>query len=199
MWSDLFHALLRGPDQLRYFRHTHSPFSPWRRQTDRVVEATAQEAARYGIHAPVDRRRAYQLARLVVPDRHGNHLVDVVPDAYLAFSPPSAATFHAGRRSYASPSARRDALLRHPQTLAFLLTPPALARLGAGNSTAGGLAVLAGGEGGVSTDAIAARLAESMAGKAAPSDLRAYAEIVARLSAGVPAAGEPSGETDKAA
>jgi len=187
MLSDLLFALRRLRwDQVRYFRHTYSPFSPWRHQIAAVIEATRQQARRYGIDAAVvDRRRAYQAARMVVPDRLGEHLVDTVPDAYLAYSPPSAATYHAGRRKIPSPQKRREAFLSHPQILAYLLTPPRLARVGLGTSPAGGLVVIGAGEATIDQETLVRRLQEASRGKASGADCRAYAEILLRLHAGV--------------
>ncbi len=188
MLSDFLHALRRGRfDQLRYFRHTHSPLSPWRATINEVVRAAAQEAERYGIRAGVDRRRAYQVARMVVSNRHGEHLSDQVPDAYLAYSPPSAATFHNGKRSYPAPQQRRREFLAHPQTLAYMYTPPKLSRLGLGGSMAGGVAVIEpGDEAGIASKTVMARLQKLGAGKAPPSDLGAYADVLLKLHAGLP-------------
>ncbi len=188
MLSDFLHALRRGrSDQLRYFRHTHSPLSPWRATINEVVRASEQEAERYGIRASVDRRRAYQVARMVVSNRHGEHLSDQVPDAYLAYSPPSAATFHNGKRSYAAPAQRRREFLAHPQTLAYMLTPPKLSRLGLGGSMPGGVAVIEpGDEAEIASKTVMARLQKLGAGKAPPADLSAYADVLLKLHAGLP-------------
>lgn len=198
MLSDFFHALRHGPDQLRYFRHTHSPLSPWKGQIDEVVRVAEEEAARYGIDADVDRRRAYQVARMVVSDRHGDHLVDLLPDAYLAYSPPSAASFHAGKSSYPAPEERRRRFRRHPQTLAFLLTPPALSRAGLGGSPGGGLVVVTEAEADIDVDTVVGRLRERAAGKVGDSALRDYAGVLLKLHAGVPQEEEPE-DQDKAA
>ena len=193
MLSDFFHSL-RGVDQLRYFRHTHSPFSPWKDAVDELVTAIGREVERYGIRSKIDRRRAYQVARMVVANRQGDHLSDVVPDAYLAYSPPSAATYHAGKKKYDAPAARRQAFLDHPQTLAYLLTPAKLARLGVGSSPFGGLVVIEAGEEAVTLESLMSRLQHVVNGKAADADLRAYAEVVLRLHAGIAevAAEEPA-------
>lgn len=187
MLSDLLHALRHGLDQLRYFRHTHSPMSPWRATLNDLQRATEQEAARYGVVASVDRRRAYQVARMVISNRHGEHLSDQVPDAYIAYSPPSAATFHNGKRSYAAPVQRRRDFLVHPQTLAYLLTPPRLSRLGLGGSSAGGLVVIEPDDSAdVALKTVMARLQKLSAGKAPTADLRSYAEVLLKLHAGLP-------------
>ncbi len=203
MLRDLLFALRRCRwDQLRYWRHTYSPFSPWRDAIARVVDAAAREASRYGVRARVDRRRAYQVARMVVSNRHGEHLADLLPDAYLAYSPPSAATFHAGRRRYPPAAERREAFLRHPQTLAYLLTPPRLARRGVGGSPEGGLVVIEAGETEVPVVRILERLRERAGRGPSDSELRAYAELLARLHAGIPAAaggGEPDEDERRAA
>jgi hypothetical protein len=190
MLSDFFSALMRGLtlhgfDQMTHFRRTYSPFSPWKKATDKVIADTQVETARYGIKASVDRRRAYQVARIIVSDRRGEHLSDLVADAYLAFSPPSAATFHNGKRSYGDPHERLAAFRAHPQTLAYLLTPGKLARLGAGVSDSGRLVVIEPDET-VDLETVATRLHEVLGGKAGSGDLRAYAEILLRLHAGVP-------------
>ncbi|NKB88700.1 MAG: hypothetical protein GKS06_10815 [Acidobacteria bacterium] len=190
MLSDLISALIRGVtfhgfDQLTHFRRAHSPFSPWKAKTNEVVAQAQAEASRYGITAKVDRRRAYQVARLLVSNRRGDHLADMVSDAYSDFSPPSAATFHNGRRSYGDPRERLGAFRAHPQTLAYLLTPAKLARLGAGASPKGKLVVIDDGEQ-VNLETVATRLHEVLDGKAGSGDLRAYGEILLRLHAGVP-------------
>lgn len=146
MLSELLTALRGGMDQLRYHRHAHSRFSPWRQQVDEVIADARNEAARHGIDAVFDRRRAYQVARMVVADVHGVHLPQRVPDAYQAYSPPSAATFHDGKRCYPSPAQRLRAFRTHPQTLAYLAAPAGLARRGIGGSPPGGLGVIAAGE-----------------------------------------------------
>lgn len=197
MLSDLFHALRHGFDQIGYWRQTYSPLSPWKREIERVVSQARQESARYHVEAGVDRRRAYQVARMVIPNRLGEHLVDVVPDAYQAFSPPSAATFHSGRRQYDPPAERLAKLRHHPQTLAYLLTPPALCRLGIGVSTPGKVAVVGHGEE-VGTDEVVARLREQATGPVSDDALRAYADVVRRLSAGLPEEAEDDEEAEAA-
>jgi len=208
MLSDFFSALIRGLtlhgfDQMTHLRRAHSPFSPWRAATDKVVAQAQAEASRYGIMAKIDRRRAYQVTRMLVSNRHGEHLGDLVPDAYQEFSPASAATFHAGRRSYIDPNERLVTFRAHPQTLAYMLTPAKLARLGAGASTAGNLVVIGEGEQ-IDLETIATRLHEALDGKASSGDLRAYGEILLRLHAGVPepeleATDAESEETESAA
>ena len=203
MLSDFFNALwrlvtFRGIDELRYFRHTYSPLSPWRKATDEVIRATKAEAERYGIKASVERRRAYQVARMVVANRRGEHLIDLVPDAYQEYSPPSAATFHAGRRSYAPPAERVQAFRTHPQTLAYLLTPAKLARLGAGASDDERLVVIDADEQ-VELEAVATRLHDALGGKVASGDLRAYGQILLRLHAGVPETEDADAEESEAA
>ena len=177
MLSDFLHALCRGLDQLRYFRHTYSPMSPWRRKLNQLLSATKQEASRYGIAASVDRRRVYQVARMVVSNRNGEHLADQVPDAYIAYSPPSAATFHNGKRSYAAPEQRRQDFLAHP---------PRLSRLGLGGSAAGELVVMESDEGAdVALETVMARLKNLGAGKAPTAELSSYAEVLLKLHAGL--------------
>ena len=116
------------------------------------------------------------------------------PDAYQEFSPASAATFHTGRRSYVDPDARLKAFRAHPQTLAYMLTPAKLARLGAGASTPGHLVVIGEGEQ-IDLETVATRLHEALDGKPSSGDLRAYGEILLRLHAGVP---EPDFEASDA-
>lgn len=187
MLSDLLFALRRMKwNQLQYFRNTYSPMSPWRRQIATLVAATRTEAARYGVRSGIDRRRVYQVARMVVSNRRGEHLADLLPDAYLAYSPPSSATHHSGKRKYAAPAERREAFRAHAQTLAYLLTPAKLARVGVGASPDGGLVVIEAGESAISQEQVVQRLQSLVAGKASDADLRAYAEVLVRLHAGVP-------------
>lgn len=197
MLGDLFHALRRGPDQLRYFRHTYSPLSPWREEIRQVVETAGSEGSRYGVSGDVDRRNAYQVARMVVASRCGEHVVDLLPDAYLEYSPPSAAGFHTGKRQYGHPDERRKKFRRHPQTLAFLFCPAALARAGLGGSVPGGVGPVGAGEK-LDADAVAARLSEASDGKVSPSDAREYAATLVAFAAGRPKE-EESGESSKAA
>ncbi len=199
MLSDFFSALIRGLtlhgfDQMGHLRRAHSPVSPWRARTDQVVAQAQAEASRYGITAKIDRRRAYQVTRMLVSNRRGEHLSDLVADAYQEFSPTSAATFHAGRRSYVEPDDRLRGFRAHPQTLAYMLTPAKLARLGAGASSPGHLVVIAEGEK-LDLETVATRLHEALDGKPSSGDLRAYGEILLRLHAGVP---EPEPEVTDA-
>lgn len=197
MFADLWLALRRGWNELRYWRHTYSPFSPWKRRTDELIAATGEEASRYGIEAPaVDRRRAYQIARMVAPNRHGSHVVDVLPDAYRLYAPASKATVHAGRKSYPTIEERRRSFLTHPQTLAYLLTPAVLSRAGVGSSPRNGLIVCRPGETSVSASVVAQRLWKEMRGQVSKEALERYAGIVAALHAG-PA--EAKAETPEAA
>ncbi len=199
MLSDLLATLGRGFfDQLTYWRHTYSPLSPWRARCAATSEQLTAEAAKYGARSRLDPRRVYQLARGLVLSRRGEALVNLVPDAYLVFSPPSAATFHNGKRSYAAPADRRIAFLQHPQTLAYALTPPKLSRLGVGASPTGGLVVVGAGES-VNTETVVARLQKLVDGKASDADLRAYAEVLVRLDAGIPVAEPAAGPEPEAA
>ena len=187
MLADLFFALRRGWDQMTFWRQTYSPFSPWKRATDEIVSQTREEALRYGISKPsVDRRRAYQVARMLIADRHGDHLVDLLPDAHLVFNPPSAATFHSGKRSYSSRLERLQRFRQHPQTLAFLLTPPELARRGVGASSDAGLVVIRSGEKRIEVGQIAKRLRDAVGTKVAETSLHPYAELLAALHRGLP-------------
>lgn len=198
MLSDLFHALRRGPDQLRYFRHTYSPFSPWRAAIAEVTETAGSEASRYGATGEVDPRRVYQVARMVVSNRHGEHLSDLLPDAWLVFSPPSAAGFHNGKRQYDSPVERRKKFLRHPQTLAYLLCPPALSRAGVGASVQHGVGPIREGEQLEEADVVS-RLEVQAAGKLPAGGAREYAGILLGLAAGIPEENRPSEDGAKAA
>lgn len=192
MLSDLFHALFAlpvNPDQLTYWRHTYLPMSPWRKAVDDVVSGTLEEAERYRLTGVrVDRRRAYQVARMAVADRRGRHLNAIAPDAYSLFCPPSAATLHAGKRSYDPPAERLLAMQRHPQILAFLMTPASLSRWSIGPSPAGGLIVIAPGEENADPGSIAERLRERVDGKVDEARLHAFAELLVRLRAGAPKA-----------
>jgi len=201
MLRDFFSALTRGLtfhgfDQMTHLRRAHSPLSPWRAATDTVVAQARAEAARYGITAKVDRRRAYQVTRMLVSNRRGEHLGDMVPDAYREFSPTSAATVHAGRRGYVDPDDRLTKFRAHPQTLAYMLTPAKLARLGAGASTDGHLVVIGEGER-IDLETVATRLHKALDGKPSSGDLRAYGEILLRLHAGLPAPETADGESEE--
>ena len=132
MLADLFRTPGKGvAEQLTYWAHTYLPFSRWRQAIGEVIDEATKEVGRYGISAvTVDRRRAYQVARMVVPNRRGEHLADLTPDAYNAFSPTCCAKSHSGKKKIAGPEERRSRYLQHPQTLAYLLMPAGLARLG---------------------------------------------------------------------
>ena len=198
MFSDLVHALIEfpfNPDQLTYWRHTYLPMSPWKRAIDDVVSGALEQAERYRLTGVrVDSRRAYQVARLVVADRDGSHLNAIVPDAYARFCPPSAATLHAGRRSYEPPAERLRALRSHPQVLAFLMTPTSLARRGIGGSPAGGLIVIEAGEENVDPGTVAERLRKRLEGGLDEAELHAFAELLVRLRVGAPRAAQEDGE-----
>lgn len=200
MLRDLLLALRHRKGQFTYWRHTYSPLSPWRRQMREIVEATLAEAARYRLEgANVDRRRAYQVARMLVPSRQGEHLSDLLPDAWLVFNPPSAATFHSGKRSYDPPGERRAAFRRHPQTLAYLLTPVEMARLGVGGSPPGGLVVIEAGEAKADPGTVEGRLRDLVDGRVPEAELHAYAEQLVRLRAGLPKEEQEEQDEDKAA
>ncbi len=187
MLADLFMTPGKGfAEQLTYWAHTYLPFSRWRQAIDEVVAQTAQEASRYGISArPVDRRRAYQVARMMVPNRHGEHLVDLTPDAYNQFSPTSCAKSHSGKKKIATAAERQRLYRTHPQTLAYLLTPTPLARLRLGGSAPGTICGAPMAEAAAPADAIASSLREQAAGKGG-ADVDALAGIVAQLHAGPP-------------
>lgn len=187
MLADLFMTPGKGfAEQLTYWAHTYLPFSRWREPTDEVIAQTLEEAARYGISsAPVDRRRAYQVARMTVPNRHGEHLPDLTPDAYNLFSPTSCAKSHQGKKKIAPPAERRQQYRAHPQTLAYLLTPTTLARLGLGGSAPGTICGVSLGEAAPPADAIAAKLREQIGGKGG-AEIEQFARIVAGLRAGPP-------------
>lgn len=192
MLADLLMALKRGRNQFQFWRQTYSPLSRWKAATDEVIEAVREEARRYGIEdAQVDRRRAYQIARMTVPNRHGDHVVDLLPNAYWHYAPTSKATVHSGRKQYPTIAERRAAFMSHPQTLAYLMTPPELARLGIGGSADGGIVVLGEGESEVDKSAVAQRLWKATSGQASKAVLERFADVLARLSAGpVAEAGE---------
>lgn len=185
MLADLLMALKRGRNQFQFWRQTYSPLSRWKAATDEIVEAAREEARRYGIEeAQVDRRRAYQIARMTVPNRHGDHVVDILPDAYWHYAPTSKATVHSGRKEYPTIAERRAAFMSHPQTLAYLMTPSELARMGIGGSPDGGVAVIREGESELDKSAVAQRLWKATSGKASKAVLERYAEVLARLGAG---------------
>jgi hypothetical protein len=187
MLADLLMTPGKGvAEQLTYWAHTYLPFSDWRGAIDEVVQETKKEAGRYGISSPeVDRRRAYQVARMVVPNRHGDHLPDLTPDAYNAFSPTCCAKTHSGKKKIAAPAERRAAYLRHPQTLAYLLTPPALSRLGLGASAPGTVVGVPLSEAAPPADVIAGELRQRLGGKGG-AEVDQYAKVVATLHAGPP-------------
>lgn len=185
MLADLWFALRRGWDQLTYWRHTYSPISPWRRQTDEVVAIAKEEARRYGLQGVrVDRRRAYQVARMVIPNRHGDHVVDLLPDAYQVYAPTCCASTQAGKKEFAPLLERRDGFRRHPQTLAYLLTPPRLSRRGVGSSPYQGLVIIEPGEPTPDAGTLAERLRQGLGRRAPKAAVRRYAEVLAHLHAG---------------
>lgn len=187
MLADLLMTPGKGvAEQLTYWAHTYLPLSRWRTAIDEVVEQVRQEAARYGMSSvSVDRRRAYQVARMTVPNRHGEHLADLTPDAYNFFNPTCCAKTHSGKKKIAGPAERSAAFMRHPQTLAYLLTPPALSRLGLGGSAPGTVVGVPLGEAAPPADAIAQQLREKTGGKGG-AEIDAYAQIIAKLHAGPP-------------
>ncbi len=187
MLADLFRTPGKGvAEQLTYWAHTYLPFSRWRRAIGEVIDEATKEAGRYGISAAaVDRRRAYQVARMLVPNRRGEHLADLTPDAYNAFSPTCCAKSHSGKKKIAGPEERRTSYLRHPQTLAYLLTPVGLARMGLGASAPGTIVGAAIGEAALPSDVIANDLHEQLGGKGG-SAVEHFAKVVAALQAGLP-------------
>jgi hypothetical protein len=180
--------LLRTPgkgvaEQQTYWAHTYLPFSRWRKATNDVVAEATATAVSFGISgAAVDRRRAYQVARMVVPNRHGEHLADLTPDAYNSFSPTSCAKSHSGKKPIAAPADRRAAYVRHPQTLAYLLTPVSLARQGVGGSEPGTVVGVSISDAAPSAGAIASDLSEKLGGKGG-ADVDRFAKVIAALSA----------------
>ncbi|MGD8328599.1 MAG: hypothetical protein PVJ49_04130 [Acidobacteriota bacterium] len=184
MLADLFMIFGKGvAEQLTYWAHTYLP-GRWRKPTDEVIEETTAEARRYGISSPtIDRRRAYQVARMVVPNRHGDHLADLTPDAYNAFSPTSCAKSHSGKKKIAGPAERKAAYLRHPQTLAYLMTPPELSRLGLGGSAPETVCGVTLGQAAPPASVVAGELREQIAGKGGAAVDR-YAEVVVALHSG---------------
>ena len=187
MLADLFMTPGKGcAEQLTYWAHTFLPFGRWRRPTNEVIAETTREASRYGISgASVDRRRAYQVARMVVPNRRGEHLADLAPDAYNDFSPTSCAKSHSGKKKIAPPAERLPKFMKHPQTLAYLLTPPGLARKGLGSSAPGTIAGVSTGETSPPAGVIAGDLREQIGGKGGGAVDR-FAKVVATLHAGPP-------------
>lgn len=184
MLADLFMTIGKGvAEQLTYWCHTYLPLNRWRKPTDDAIAAITQAAGQYGITpASVDRRRAYQLARMLVPNRRGDHLADVAPDAYNAFSPTSCAKSHSGKKKIAGPDERRAQFLRHPQTLAYLLTPSTLARAGIGTSAPGTILGVAVDEAAPPASVIAGNLREQGGGAGRAVD--ELAAVVAKLHAG---------------
>lgn len=187
MLADLFRTPGKGvAEQLTYWAHTYLPFSRWRRAIGEVIDSATKEAGRYGISvAAVDRRRAYQVARMIVPNRRGEHLADLTPDAYNAFSPTSCAKSHSGKKKIAGPEERRTRYLQHPQTLAYLLTPAGLSRMGLGASAPGTVVGVTLGEAAPPTGVIASDLHEQLGGKGGGA-VDEFAKVVAALHAGLP-------------
>jgi hypothetical protein len=187
MLADLFMTRGKGfAEQLTYWAHTYLPFGRWRKPTDEVIAEAVNEAKRYGISsASVDRRRAYQVVRMMVPNRHGAHLPDLTPDAYNEFSPTCCAKSHQGKKKIAAPGERKALYRAHPQTLAYLLTPTSLARLGLGGSAPGTICGVSMTEAAPPAAAIAASLRDQIAGKGG-AEIDQFARIVAGLRAGPP-------------
>lgn len=197
MLADLFMALRRGIDQLTYWCHTYLPFNRWRQATNEVIATAKEEAARLGLQGvAVDRRRAYQVARMTVTSRRGEHLSDLLPNAYRVYSPTSCATTHSGKKKFEPPAQRRDGFRRHPQTLAYLFTPPSLARMGLGGSLPGTLIGVGLDEPTPPAGVIANRIREEYGRGTGGSAVDQFAQIVARLHAGPPeaVAGPPEDE-----
>ncbi len=201
MFADFFMALRRGVDQLTYWCHTYLPFTPWRGRTDQVLATTAEEGRRYDLDKiTVDRRRAYQIARMTVTNRRGEHLSDLLPDAYWVYSPTSCAKTQSGKKKFKSLVERRDGFRGHPQTLAYLMTPPGLARVGIGASPPGTLLGVGLDESTPPSGVIANRIREQLSG-GGEGAVDEYATVVARLHAG-PRSEEveaPAGAPDAAA
>ncbi len=187
MLADLFKTPGKGvAEQLTYWAHTYLPFGRWRKATDEVIAQIDKETAAYGISsASVDRRRAYQVARMMVPNRHGEHLADLTPDAYNRFSPTCCAKSHSGKKKIAPPAERAAQYIAHPQTLAYVMTPPALSRLGLGASAPGTICGVPIDEATPPVGAIASDLTERLGGKGGAM-VNEYAKIVAQLHGGPP-------------
>jgi hypothetical protein len=186
MFADFFMALRRGIDQLTYWCHTYLPFNRWRGRTDEVLAATAEEAKRYQVDKiTLDRRRAYQVARMTVTSRRGEHLSDLLPDAYWVFQPTSCATTQSGKKKFQSPEERRVGFRSHPQTLAYVMTPSRLARAGIGASPPGTLLGVGLEEPTPPAGVIANRIREQIGGDG-EGVVDQYAAIVARLHSGPP-------------
>ena len=188
MLADLLMTPGKGVfEQLAYWSHTYLPSGRWRKPTDEVVAEILEEAARYGVTgAHADRRRAYQVARMLVPNRHGEHLVDLVPDAYGLYAPTCCANSHLGKKKITPPAERRDLFRRHPQTLAYVLTPSQLARLGLGGSAPGTIMGVAMDEAAPPQGAIADLLRQQLDKGKGGKALDELAGIVAALHAGPP-------------
>ena len=186
MLADLFKTPGKGvAEQLTYWAHTYLP-GRWRKATDEVIVRISEHSVTYGISSPsVDRRRAYQVARMMVPNRHGEHLADLTPDAYNRFSPTCCAKSHSGKKKIAPPAERAAQYIAHPQTLAYLLTPPGLSRLGLGGSAPGTICGVPIDEATPPAGVIASDLKEVLEGKGSAA-VDAYAKIVAKLHAGPP-------------
>ena len=167
MLADLFKTPGKGvAEQLTYWAHTYLPFGRWRKATDEVIVQIDKQTATYGISSSsVDRRRAYQVARMMVPNRHGEHLADLTPDAYNRFSPTSCANSYSGKKKIAPPAERAAQYIAHPQTLAYVLTPPRLSRLGLGASAPGTIGGVLIDEATPPVEVIASDLAERLGGK----------------------------------
>lgn len=187
MLADLFKTPGKGvAEQLTYWAHTYLPFGRWRKATDEVIVQIDKQTATYGISSSsVDRRRAYQVARMMVPNRHGEHLADLTPDAYNRFSPTSCANSYSGKKKIAPPAERAAQYIAHPQTLAYVLTPPRLSRLGLGASAPGTIGGVLIDEATPPVEVIASDLAERLGGKGGAA-VNEYAKIVAKLHAGPP-------------
>jgi hypothetical protein len=201
MFADFFMALRRGVDQLTYWCHTYLPFNRWRHRTDQVLAATAEEGRRYELDkVDVDRRRAYQVARMAVTNRRGEHLSDLLPDAYWVFSPTSCAKTQSGKKKFKSLTERRDGFRSHPQTLAYLMTPSGLARAGVGASLPGTLLGVGLQEQTPPAGVIANRIREELGG-GGDGSVDQFAQIIARLHAGPPVveSAEPTDAAEQAA
>lgn len=187
MLADLFKTPGKGvAEQVTYWAHTYLPFSRWRKAINEVIVQINKQTATYGISSSsVDRRRAYQVARMIVPNRHGEHLADLTPDAYNRFGPTCCAKSHSGKKEIASPAERVEQYISHPQTLAYVLTPPGLSRLGCGASAPGTICGLPTDEATPPVGVIATSLMERLESKGGTA-VDGYAKIVAKLHAGPP-------------
>ena len=187
MLADLFMTPGKGvAEQLTYWAHTFLPFSRWRKADRR--------GRRRGLRGSGTLRHFRTRCRPApgVPGgphggaqpSRGDHLPDLTPDAYNAFSPTSCAKSHSGKKKIDGPAERRAKYLQHPQTLAYLLTPASLARKGLGGSAPGTIAGAPIGEAAPSAG-VAGALQEQLGGKGGGS-IDGFAEIVAMLHAGPP-------------